>query len=97
METASCTLPIPGEESETFDRPKALNDFDRVSFPDVSPAPWPPRADEPLIKPEEERTPSREATEFEGLTGRSPGLRRVLEQVRQVAVTDSTVLLLGET
>src|SRR5262249_26605812 len=64
---------------------------------DVSPAPWPPRADEPLIKPEEERTPPREATEFEGLTGRSPGLRRVLEQVRQVAATDSTVLLLGET
>ena len=97
METASCTLPIPAEESETFERPKAVNDFDRVSFPDVTPAPWPPRADEPLIKPEEERTALREATEFEGLTGRSPGLRRVLEQVRQVATTDSTVLLLGET
>jgi len=97
METASCTLPIPAEESETFERPKAVNDFDRVSFPDVTPAPWPPRADEPLIKPEEERTALREATEFEGLTGRSPGLRLVLEQVRQVATTDSTVLLLGET
>src|SRR6476646_3274717 len=97
METASCTLPIPEEESETFERPKAVTDFDRVSFPDVTPAPWPPRADEPLIKPEDERTVPREATEFEGLTGRSPGLRRVLEQVRQVATTDSTVLLLGET
>src|SRR4029450_8307987 len=31
------------------------------------------------------------------VVGRSPALRQVLEEVRQVAVTDSTVLLLGET
>jgi transcriptional regulator with GAF, ATPase, and Fis domain len=31
------------------------------------------------------------------IIGQSPALRRVLEQVRQVAETDSTVLLLGET
>ncbi len=31
------------------------------------------------------------------LVGQSPALQRVLEQVRQVAPTDSTVLLLGET
>jgi transcriptional regulator with GAF, ATPase, and Fis domain len=31
------------------------------------------------------------------MVGQSSGIRRVLEQVRQVAVTDSTVLLLGET
>ena len=31
------------------------------------------------------------------IVGRSPALRRVMDQVRQVAATDSTVLLLGET
>src|SRR5262245_39401458 len=31
------------------------------------------------------------------IIGQSPAIRRVLEQVRQVAATDSTVLLLGET
>ncbi len=31
------------------------------------------------------------------IVGRSPALRQVLEQVRQVAATDSTVLLVGET
>jgi PAS domain S-box-containing protein len=31
------------------------------------------------------------------IIGRSPAIRRVLEQVQQVAATDSTVLLLGET
>ena len=42
----------------------------------------------------------REAREHPGpgmLVGQSAALRRVLEQVRQVAATDSTVLLLGET
>ncbi len=34
---------------------------------------------------------------FEEIIGRSQGLRRALEQVRQVAATDSTVLILGET
>jgi transcriptional regulator with GAF, ATPase, and Fis domain len=31
------------------------------------------------------------------IVGQTPGIRRVLEQVRQVAATDSTILLLGET
>ncbi|HEY7440877.1 MAG TPA: sigma 54-interacting transcriptional regulator [Vicinamibacterales bacterium] len=31
------------------------------------------------------------------IVGRSPGVRQVLEQIQQVASTDSTVLLLGET
>ena len=31
------------------------------------------------------------------IVGRSPAIQRVLEQVRQVAATDATVLLLGET
>ena len=42
----------------------------------------------------------REARERSGLTrvvGRSAAVRRVLEQIEQVAPTDSTVLLLGET
>lgn len=36
-------------------------------------------------------------TGFEGIIGRSPGLRRVLQLVETVAWGDSTVLLLGET
>ena len=42
----------------------------------------------------------REAQErfgFASVVGQSPALRRVLEQIQQVAPTDSTVLLLGET
>jgi formate hydrogenlyase transcriptional activator len=41
----------------------------------------------------------REALEFEQalVVGRSPSLRRVLDQIHQVAATNSTVLLLGET
>ena len=86
METASCTLPV---EDEVFDSPKE-NDLLRLSFPEIRQTPWPV---------EEDRTPPplREGPELEGLAGRSPGLRRVVEQVRQVAMTDSTVLLLGET
>lgn len=34
---------------------------------------------------------------FEEIIGESPGLRRVLKQVEQVAPTDATVLILGET
>jgi formate hydrogenlyase transcriptional activator len=34
---------------------------------------------------------------FEGIVGRSPALREVLQLVEMVAATDSTVLLLGET
>jgi hypothetical protein len=36
-------------------------------------------------------------TDFEGIIGKSSGLRRVLEMVETVAWGDSTVLLLGET
>ena len=35
--------------------------------------------------------------DFGGIVGRSPSLRRALQSVSQVAVTDATVLLLGET
>jgi formate hydrogenlyase transcriptional activator len=34
---------------------------------------------------------------FDGIIGQSPGLRKVLQMVQQVAIGDSTVLLLGET
>ena len=40
---------------------------------------------------------SRYSTEFEGIVGSSPALRAVLDQVRRVAPTDSTVLIGGET
>src|SRR5262245_9767967 len=86
METASCTLPIPTDEAE-FELSKEASELLRLSFPEVAPAPW----------PAESNRPNRETPELEGLAGRSPGLRRVIEQVRQVATTDSTVLLLGET
>jgi len=41
--------------------------------------------------------PANSETGFEGIIGRSSGLRRVLEMVETVALGDSTVLLLGET
>ena len=41
--------------------------------------------------------PANSETGFEGIIGRSSGLRRVLEMVETVARGDSTVLLLGET
>src|SRR5262245_45529846 len=42
--------------------------------------------------------PSRSApAQPHGVVGRSAALRRVLDEVRHVAATDSTVLLLGET
>jgi len=46
------------------------------------------------------REPAREGAErhaLHGIVGQSTSLRRVLDVVRQVATTDSTVLLLGET
>src|SRR6478736_6224420 len=87
METASCTLPVPTDDTDAFELSKETTELLRLSFPEVAPTPWPPDSDRP----------AREAPELEGLAGRSPGLRRVIEQVRQVAATDSTVLLLGET
>ena len=88
METATCTLPVlPAEDSDAFDRSKEAGDLLQLSFPDQAPASW----------TEDDARATREGLEFEGLAGRSPGLRRVLDQVRQVASTDSTVLLLGET
>jgi formate hydrogenlyase transcriptional activator len=41
--------------------------------------------------------PAKSGTDFEGIIGRSSGLRRVLQMVQTVAWGDSTVLLLGET
>ena len=41
--------------------------------------------------------PANSETGFEGIIGRSSGLRRVLQMVETVASGDSTVLLLGET
>jgi len=87
METASCTLPVPTDDTDAFELSKETTELLRLSFPEVAPTPWPPDSDRP----------AREAPELEGLAGRSLGLRRVIEQVRQVAATDSTVLLLGET
>jgi transcriptional regulator with GAF, ATPase, and Fis domain len=43
------------------------------------------------------RLEARESVSPPSVVGRSPGIRRVLEQIQQVASTASTVLLLGET
>ncbi len=43
------------------------------------------------------RREERERLGLTGVVGQSAAVRRVLEQIRQVAATDSTVLLLGET
>jgi formate hydrogenlyase transcriptional activator len=49
------------------------------------------------VWPHGDRCDVRDAPGVRRVVGRSPALRQVLEEVRQVAVTDSTVLLLGET
>jgi PAS domain S-box-containing protein len=43
------------------------------------------------------RREQRERLGLTGIVGESPAIRRVLEQIHQVAATDATVLLLGET
>jgi len=43
------------------------------------------------------RREERERLGASRIVGQSPGIRRVLEQIQQVAATDATVLLLGET
>jgi transcriptional regulator with GAF, ATPase, and Fis domain len=89
METAGCTLPIDGETTtvrETFGpNPGALP----RSFPPFSHLPSPKQGDPRRHEPER--------PEFPGVVGRSVVFRQALEQVHQVAATDSTVLLLGET
>ncbi len=65
-----------------------LGDFRATSFPNVSRL----EADQFYFEPE---ISSEDC--FEGIVGKSPALRRVLEHVAIVAPTDSTVLLHGET
>jgi formate hydrogenlyase transcriptional activator len=65
-----------------------LGDFRATSFPNVSRL----EADQFYFEPE---VSSEDC--FEGIVGRSPALRKVLEHVAIVAPTDSTVLLHGET
>jgi transcriptional regulator with GAF, ATPase, and Fis domain len=98
METVSVTLPFVRDTpavGDAFDRSKTPGDVHRRPFPDIRHMPW-----------TAENEPRSEAREGPGLreglglfevAGRSAAIRRVLDQVRQVAVTDSTVLLLGET
>jgi formate hydrogenlyase transcriptional activator len=52
-----------------------------------------------LGRGESERAPWKTPTEpcFEGIVGQSKAIREVLEHVKRVATSDSTVLLLGET
>ena len=65
-----------------------LGDFRATSFPNVSRL----EADQFYFEPE---VSSEDC--FEGIVGKSPALRKVLEHVAIVAPTDSTVLLHGET
>jgi formate hydrogenlyase transcriptional activator len=65
-----------------------LGDFRATSFPNVSRV----ETDQFYFEPE---VSSEEC--FEGIVGKSPALRKVLEHVAIVAPTDSTVLLHGET
>jgi formate hydrogenlyase transcriptional activator len=65
-----------------------LGDFRATSFPNVSRL----ETDQFYFEPE---VSSEDC--FEGIVGKSPALRKVLEHVAIVAPTDSTVLLYGET
>ena len=53
--------------------------------------------DQRLLESRERRRDSHVASGTDVITGHSAAIRRVLEQARQVAATNSTVLLLGET
>ena len=64
-----------------------LEGFAGTSFPNVSGL----EADQFYLEPE-----ISSEHYFEGIVGKSHGLRKVLEQVAIVAPTDSTVLLHGE-
>jgi len=90
---AGCTLPIARDTRHAggiFDRSKPAGDTLRRAYPAVGRLPWPAEGD-----PGPEMRGGR--PEVLGVAGRSAAIRRVLDQVRQVALTDSTVLLLGET
>ena len=66
---------------------------------------YPPEYEDLRLKTDPEITPDidpidepvNSETSFEGIIGRSSGLRRVLQMIETVAWGDSTVLLLGET
>jgi len=97
METAACTSPAQAGNADAtsvadlFDSSTAGNGL--LRRPMVAPAPaqspWPPES--------EQRKEAGARISLQGVVGHSPALRQVMDQVRQVAVTDSTVLLLGET
>jgi formate hydrogenlyase transcriptional activator len=63
--------------------------------PDASPKPWQHGVDE--TEPAAHRAPLPHHLPSAFIVGESAAVRRVLAQVNQVASTDSTVLLLGET
>src|SRR5262245_41442986 len=71
----------------------AAGDAINLPFNDCPPVPQ-----DPLRRPWQSRAPAVPAPEPPGdIVGGSPALRRAMAQVQQVAATDSTVLLLGET
>ncbi len=58
---------------------------------------WSPRAASRNFGAAAESTAAAGGTDVSAILGESPAVRKVLQQLRQVAATDSTVLLLGET
>ena len=98
MQTSVWRLPPPPEPPTPHDRvPMEGPDRDGEDPLQTASADRQPWGDERL----RDSAPARRDTPgLFGLTsivGQSPAIRRVVEQVQQVAATDSTVLLLGET
>jgi formate hydrogenlyase transcriptional activator len=93
MQAAGCTRPITRDVTHAagvFERSKPTGDAFRRAHSGVDRLPWSGETDP-------SREPRSGRPDILGVAGRSAAIRRVLDQVRQVALTDSTVLLLGET
>ena len=74
-------------------RESAHGDADALSLP----SPRGVSRFSPMLEPIRGGRDTSELHAIRGIIGQSPAMRRVIDQVNQVAGTDSTVLLLGET
>jgi transcriptional regulator with GAF, ATPase, and Fis domain len=92
METALCTPPADAEARSATDLregPEVPSDLFRKPFGGKEQSPWQGQSD-PRLETGDQRG-------LQGVVAQSAAIRQVLDQVRQVAATNSTVLLLGET
>lgn len=92
MQTAVCTHSDDSDLTsvDLFQSSTVQDEMLRRPITGIDPVRWQGPSSDP-------RREAREGLGLQSVVGQSQALRRVLDQVRQVAATDSTVLLLGET